>query len=467
MKGSASTARMLLQKLGGSGCPHHAHTDGPIKAANLHANNKSCDYAFEMIFSTLRFGTGVTLEVGHDIRSYGAKNTLIVTDKNVQNTIAFKNTEKALKDAGIQFKVFDDVLIEPTDTSMKKAIDFAKSHRFDSFVAVGGGSVIDTTKAAALYTSNPEADFLDFVGPPFGKSLVPKNPMLPLVAIPTTAGTGSETTGVSIMDLPEHKCKTGIRMRSIKPRLALIDPLNVMSMPRNVTIYSGFDVLCHALESFTALPYDQRPPRPERPELRPVYQGSNPISDVWSKEALRIIGKYFRRAVNDPSDEEARRHMLMASSFAGIGFGNAGVHICHGLSYPISSQGKKYADTDYPKDKKLIPHGLSVMTTAVADFEFTTAACPDRHATAARALGADLKPNASNEYIAKTLCDELRGFMRDFGVPNGLKGMGFEYSDIGALTEAAVHSVPNIVISPAPTDFEIINKLYEKSLTVY
>lgn len=199
----------------------------------------------------------------------------------------------------IEYEVFDDVLIEPTVNSMQKAIAFAKSKQFDSFIAVGGGSVIDTTKAAALYASNPEADFLDFVGPPFGKSMQPKNPMLPLIAVPTTAGTGSETTAAAIMDLPEHKCKTGIRLRCIKPYLAVVDPLNVMSMPRNVAIYSGFDVLCHALESFTALPFDQRSPRPENPGVRPLYQGSNPISDVWSKEALRVSWNFNHEALNE------------------------------------------------------------------------------------------------------------------------------------------------------------------------
>ncbi|PIO72031.1 hypothetical protein TELCIR_06054 [Teladorsagia circumcincta] len=171
--------------------------------------------------------------------------------------------------------------------------------------------------------------------------MVPQNPMLPLIAVPTTAGTGSETTGAAIMDLPKHQCKSGIRQRCIKPLLAIVDPENIKSMPRNVAIYSGFDVLCHALESYTALPYTKRVPRPLRPDLRPLYQGSNPISDVWSLEALRV-----------------------------------------------SSQGHSYFDADYPPRKALIPHGLSVVTTAVADFEYLTPACPERHAQAARQLGA-------------------------------------------------------------------------------
>uniref|UniRef100_A0A915C3I7 hydroxyacid-oxoacid transhydrogenase n=1 Tax=Parascaris univalens TaxID=6257 RepID=A0A915C3I7_PARUN len=463
-------ARSLLLRLANSKqrCPHHASgNDGPICIAKLNSGKGTTDYAFEMICSTLRFGRGVTAEVGYDMQHFGAKNTLIVTDKRVVNTRAFVEVEKSMKSVGLKYKVFDDVQVEPSDASMKKAVNFARQQNCDSFIAVGGGSAMDTCKAAALYASNPQADFLDFAVSPFGKSLLPTNPMLPVVAVPTTAGTGSETTGVAIFDMPEHKCKTAFRHRCLKPLLAIIDPLNVISMPRNVAIYSGFDVLCHALESFTAKPYFQRSPRPQRPSLRPVYQGSNPISDIWAQEALRIIAKYFRRAVNDAGDEEARAQMLMASSFAGMGFGNAGVHLCHGLSYPISSQGKRYIDTDYDKSQPLIPHGLSVVTTAVADFLFTTAADPERHAQAARLLGADLTISASEETIARKLTDEIRSFMSDFGVPNGLSALGFSYSDIDTLAEAALNSLSAVSIAPKATDKAIIADIYEKSMQVF
>ncbi|PAV72160.1 hypothetical protein WR25_00010 [Diploscapter pachys] len=413
------------------------------------------DYAFEMVCSTIRFGRGVTAEVGQDVKNLQSANTLLVTDKNVANTNAFKETASSLKKYGVKFQVFDDVLIEPTDKSMLKAVEFAKNGRFDCFVAVGGGSVIDTTKTAALYASNPQADFLDFIGPPFGKSKTPENPMLPLIAVPTTAGTGSETTGAAILDLPQHKCKTGIRLRCIKPYLAIIDPLNVFrqakfstifvrindlkkvnkiqnnffSMPRNVAIYSGFDVLCHALESYTAISYNQRVPRPTSPAARPLYQGSNPIS--------------------------------------GMGFGNAGVHLCHGLSYPISSQVSSYYDPDYPRSKALIPHGLSVVTTAVADFELLAPICHERMSEAAKLLGANVSERAKPADVGKYLCDEIRSFMRDFKVPNGLKELGFKKGDIDGLAEAAMHSVPNIAISPTKVDKEIIQSLYEKSISVY
>ena len=129
--------------------------------------------------------------------------------------------------------------------------------------------------------------------------------------------------------------KTGIANRRLKPTLGLLDPDNTRTMPPQVAASSGLDILSHAIESFTAMPFTDRP-RPDRPSLRPAYQGSNPISDIWSLQALRMVARYLVRAVEDPSDDEARAQMMLAAAYAGVGFGNAGVHLPHGMSYPVS-----------------------------------------------------------------------------------------------------------------------------------
>ena len=178
--------------------------------------------------------------------------------------------------------------VEPTDVSFADAIAFASRDAYDAIVAIGGGSALDTAKAVNLYTTYPPADFLDYVNPPIGKGLPVPGPLKPLIAIPTTAGTGSETTGVSIFDFTRLHAKTGIANRRLKPTIGLLDPDNTRTMPPAVAASSGLDILSHAIESLTALPFTGRP-HPARPSLRPAYQGSNPISDVWSMQALRMV----------------------------------------------------------------------------------------------------------------------------------------------------------------------------------
>ena len=242
------------------------------------------------------------------------------------------------------FALYRDVRVEPTDESFLDAITFARTRPFDAFVAVGGGSTLDTAKAVNLYTTYPPAEFLDYVNPPIGKGLPVPGPLKPLMAIPTTAGTGSETTGVAIFDLQRLHAKTGIANRRLKPTLGYLDPENTRTVPPQVAASTGLDILSHAVESFTAAPFTNRP-HPGRPALRPAYQGSNPISDIWALEAMRIVSNYLVRAVDDPSDDEARANMLLAASYAGLGFGNAGVHLPHGMSYAVSGNVKSYRST--------------------------------------------------------------------------------------------------------------------------
>ncbi|XP_059757926.1 hydroxyacid-oxoacid transhydrogenase, mitochondrial isoform X4 [Balaenoptera ricei] len=316
----------LLADLKKCQCPSHSHTYS--QAPGLSPSGKTTDYAFEMAVSNIRYGAGVTKEVGMDLQNMGAKNVCLMTDKNLSQLPPVQTVMDSFVKNGINFKVYDNVRVEPTDRSFMEAIEFARRGAFDAYVAVGGGSTIDTCKAANLYSSSPDSDFLDYVNAPIGKGKPVTAPLKPLIAVPTTSGTGSETTGVAIFDYEYLKVKTGIASRAIKPTLGLIDPLHTLYMPERVIANSGFDVLCHALESYTALPYHMRSPCPANPITRPAYQGSNPISDIWAVHALRIVAKYLKRAVRNPDDLEARSNMHLASAFAGIGFGNAGVHLC-------------------------------------------------------------------------------------------------------------------------------------------
>lgn len=423
------------------------------------------DTAFEMAVASIRFGVGVTGEVGPELAELGVTNVLVVTDSTVARLPPLANVQQSLEDSRLRFRVYDRVRVEPTDQSFLDAIEAARQEPYDAFVAVGGGSTIDTAKAANLYTTYPPADFLDYVNPPLGKGLPVPGPLKPLIAIPTTAGTGSETTGVSIFDLTRLHAKTGIASRRLKPTLGLLDPDNTRTMPAAVAAASGLDILSHAIESFTALPFTARP-RPDRPALRPAYQGSNPISDIWSLQALRMVARYIQRAVADSSDAEARANMLLAASYAGVGFGNAGVHLPHGMSYPVSGHVKTYCAPGYDVPHALVPHGFSVILNAPAVFRFTAPANPERHLQAAEALGADIS-RARAEDAGRILADRITWFMRALETPNGLRALGYSAADIPALVEGTLPQHRVTKLSPRPAGPEELARLFEEAMIAW
>jgi hydroxyacid-oxoacid transhydrogenase len=422
------------------------------------------DTAFQVSAANLRFGPGTTREVGMDLQDMGLKRALLVVDPRLRDLPTGDTVIDSLRAAGIDFDIFDAVEIEPTDASFQAAIEVASRGRFDSFVAVGGGSTIDTAKAANLYSTYP-AEFLDYVNAPIGRGLPVPGPLKPLIAIPTTAGTGSETTGVAIFDLVERKAKTGIAHRYLRPALGIVDPDNTRTQPAAVAASAGLDVLSHALESYTAIPFDRRP-RPARPILRPAYQGANPISDLWAIRALELVNRFLPRAVSDTSDDEARGQMLLASSMAGIGFGNAGVHLPHGMSYPVAGMVKRFRPPGYAVSHPLIPHGMSVILHTPAVVRFTAPACPERHLRAAFALGADTN-GAAWEDAGEILAGRVIHFMRLLKMPNGLTAVGYTEADIPALVQGTLPQHRVTKLSPRPAGEAELAELFRASLKIW
>ena len=421
------------------------------------------EYAFEMAASSLRFGSGATREIGADLAELKVRNALVFTDPNLRNLHPVITVLESLESNEVPYSLFDTCRVEPSDESMQDAIRFATARDYDAVVAVGGGSVIDTAKVANLFACWP-ADFLDYVNQPIGKGLPVPGPVKPVFAIPTTAGTGSETTGVAIFDYKPLRAKTGIAHRRLKPYLGIVDPDNTRSMPAAVAASSGLDVLCHAIESWTAIPFVERA-RPERPILRPAYQGSNPISDLWSMEALRLTSQYIRRAFADTSDEEARSAMMLASSYAGIGFGNAGVHLPHGMSYPVAGLVRQFRADGYDVDHPMVPHGISVILNAPAVFRFTSSSSPERHLDAAFVLGANVS-NAKLDDAGKILADTLTELISDLKLPDGLKGLGYSTSDIPALVQGTLPQHRVTKLSPRPASADDLAGLFEDAMTL-
>lgn len=421
--------------------------------------------AFTMAASNIKFGPGVTREVGYEMENLGASRVLVVTDPLLTDSEPVRITIGALQSRRIDTVLFDRVRIEPTDRSFKEAIAFATAGDFDGYVAIGGGSTIDTAKAANLYATYP-AEFLDYVNPPIGKGVPVPGPLKPLVAVPTTAGTGSETTGVAIFDYLEMHAKTGIAHRALRPSLGIIDPHNTRTLPPMATACTALDIFCHAIESLTAVPFNQRP-APENPQLRPAYQGANPISDIWSSKSIEIIARNLLRVMDHPEDDEARGQMLLAATYAGIGFGNAGVHLPHGMSYPVSGMVRDYIPADYEHvGRPIIPHGMSVILNAPAVFRFTGPARPAAHKYAAGLMGWDVS-KVSDEDAGEVLAQATIDIMKKTGMPNGLAAVGFSEDDVEALAEGTLPQHRVTKLSPRPADIEHLKQLFRQSMVLW
>jgi hydroxyacid-oxoacid transhydrogenase len=420
--------------------------------------------AFTMDTSSIKYGKGVTREIGYDMEEQGCRRVMVVTDPRISPLEPVAVTLEALRGRGIDAVLFDQSSVEPTDVSFKEAITFAVKGKFDGYVAVGGGSSMDTCKAANLYATHP-TDFMAYVNPPIGKGIPVPGPLKPMMAIPTTAGTGSETTGVAIFDYLEMGAKTGIASRALRPIRGIIDPQNTRTLPRMVAACTGLDQLAHALEALTALPYHQRP-APEHPRLRPAYQGSNPISHVWASRAIEMIAEHLVRAVEDPSDDEARSEVLLAATYAGIGFGNGGVHLAHGMSYPVSGMVRNYAPAGYPPGHPIVPHGMAVCLHAPAVFRFTAPANPRQHLHAARLMGRDVS-HARPEDAGDILAEAIIELMRRVGMPNGLSAVGFGPQDVDRLVEGTLPQHRVTKLSPRPAGPEELRQLFLDSMQLW
>lgn len=372
----------------------------------------------------LKVGWGASDEIGFDLRQFGARRVLILTDAGVNATEVPHRIADRLRAYDIDSEIYDGVHVEPTDESMEKAIGYAAEQGpWDGFVAVGGGSAIDTAKAVNLLTTFP-GELMDYINAPIGRAQVPPGALKPLIAVPTTAGTGAESTNVCIMDILSLKVKSGISHWRLRPTMAIVDPALTMTLPPEVTAAAGMDILCHAAESYTARWYADF--ERKTPEQRVTYCGANPVSDMWSERAMSLLATSFRRAVHE-GDAQSRSDMMMAATFAGMGFGNAGVHIPHANAYPIAGMVKDFRPSGYPQDEPIVPHGMSVSLTAPEAFRFGFDAAPERHLRVAELLapGAERTTDPA-EQLPSVLID----LMRDIGIPNGIGGVGYTEADV-------------------------------------
>ena len=409
----------------------------------------------------LTVGRGTLVEVGERTAALGVKRVALFTDPYLLSGPLVAIVKDSLKQAGIDFAVFSDIRVEPDDDSVARGAAFLADARCQGMVSVGGGSVIDTAKAAlALHChgGNP----IDYFAPPIGAGKAITGPLLPHVACPTTAGTGSECTSISVLRINSLNTKFVVASPCLLPQVAIVDPQVCDSLPSNAVASTGFDLCCHALECYTARAYPQHK-KVESPGLRQYIQGANPFSDLSAREAMQIVGKYLERGVRDASDTEARDQLMWGATLAGIAFGNSGTHLPHALSYGITHLMKDITTDGYPVETPFIPHGISVIVNAPSVFQYTAKATPERHLEGAAFLSADAKGSTLDD-AGEVLSKRLIELMKATGMPNGIGALGFDESHVDALTHSSVRQGRAIANAPRDSNNVDIENMYRSAL---
>lgn len=406
----------------------------------------------------LVFGPGACREAGWRAAALEITRALLVTDAFLAEHGVHEPVAAVCAEAGVEVLVHLIPVGEPTESTLAQAGTVAREAGVDGVIGLGGGSALDTAKVAALLGAHG-GDVRDYVNAPLGGALAPPGPLLPLLGVPTTAGTGSEVTAVAVLDLPREKVKTGIAHPLLRPLVALCDPDLTAGVPAAVTAATGIDALLHAAEALTAIPHTSRA-APATPAERPNYQGSHPLADVWVRHAIELVGRFLERAVADGSDREARAGMMLAATAAGIGFGNAGVHVPHACSYPIAGLKHGWKPPGYPGEGRFVPHGIACALTAPAAFGLTHRALPERHREAARLL-TGREPDADDP---NPLGEAVRGLMERIGVPARLEEVGYGADDVPELVAGAEKQQRLLACAPLPIDGSLLERVFRDSL---
>ncbi len=429
-----------------------------------HDPNHNGATSFTVAMPRLTFGRGTLSELGARATRHGFKRIALFTDPYLLDGPLIDTAKTSLVNSGIEVSIFSDIRVEPCDDTVTRGAEFLNSGKFDAVVSVGGGSVIDSAKGALLVHQHG-GNIIDYFAAPIGQGKPVPSPVLPHIACPTTSGTGSECTSITVIRINNLNTKFVVAHPYLLPMEAIVDPQCCDSLPPNVVASTGFDLCCHALECFTAREHTQHA-KIENPNIRQYIQGANPFSDMVAKEAMQIVDQYLVRGVNDSSDSEARDKLMWGATLAGIAFGNCGTHLPHAMSYGITHLMQDITTEGYPIDSPFVPHGISVVVNAPAIFQYTAEATPERHIQGALCLGADVK-GASTKDAGEVLSKRLIELMRDTHMPNGLSGVGFNQSHITALAESSIRQSRAIANAPRDSNLVDIENMYQSALSYW
>ncbi len=380
-------------------------------------------YAWE-IPTRLIFGPGSSRQAGEQLRKLGGSKALVVTDRGVEAAGILGSIFEALTAAKVPYALYTGVEPNPSIKCVVEAAALYKAEGCDCLLGVGGGSSMDTAKAAGAAIANPGIDLRDMEG----TGHVP-NPIAPLVAVPTTCGTGSEVTVAAVITDTERHYKIPILSPYLIPKVALIDGNLVTKLPGPVVAATGMDALCHAIESYTNL-------------------NTNPVSDALDIKAIGLIAEWIRPATAN-ANLEAMSHMLLAATMAGMGFSNTRLTIVHSMSQPV---GGHYG----------VPHGVANAILLPIVMEYNLIGNPHRFADVARAMGEDTTGLTPIE-AARLSVQAVRELSRDLGIPESFKPFGVKEESIPALVEDSMKS-GNIPVNPVRVTREMLAEILRKSM---
>lgn len=364
------------------------------------------------------FGRGRVAELPEIVKQFGKNILLVTSKKNSSRAQLYEDVISNLEKAGLNVVHYDGVVANPTTESVDKGVDFAKKNSSEVVIGLGGGSVMDSAKAIAVGAVNPGRawDYLFFKPAQIER-------VLPVIAVTTTSGTGSQVTQVAVMTETETCTKSAIFNNIIYPKVAIIDPDLMVSMPAHITASTGFDAFCHCFESY-------------------INVGASPYTDSIALEGIRAVAKYLRRAVNDGTDMEAREGMAWADTCGGLAIANAGVTLPHGVGMTISGHCPQ------------IMHGESLALTYPSFMRLTYPAAIEKFAAVGRIFDEKLN-SASDEDAARGCCEAVDQLLKDIGMWLNFRQFGVEREMIRKIADRS-HDLPDYKSNPVIADIEEI-----------
>lgn len=381
------------------------------------------------------FGRGTVQRSGEVVRGLGARRACVITDPGLVTAGLHRPVLASLGEAGVEVDLHEGGQPKPTIEAVEASAAALQDRGYEALVALGGGSNIDLAKAVAVLLRHGGA-----VEAYFGEHLVP-GPVLPLVAVSTTAGTGSEVSGASVLADPARKRRGAILSNHLRPWAAIYDPLLTASCPRQVTADAGVDALTHAVEAYIVADHRLE----SGPELPGIYTGRSPLTDALAERAIALVGRYLRRAVYRGGDLEAREGMHLASLLAGMAFSNAGLTAVHALEYPV---GVATGCTHGAGNGLMLPYVM----------DYNIAACPERLATVARLLGEAVDGLAPREAAARAVV-AVKRLNDEVGIPLHLRDLGIIEEELRPMAEATAEIRRLLEANPRPLDVDALEDI--------